>query len=253
MAYTAANIDARKHCFFGAEGGVSGGKYLSLNTNLSSLDNPEALQRNFEVIASRFGKKTTDMVTLRQSVTANAIFIARPTWFKIAADGAVTTDKSLLLGIKTADCAPVLLADYKHGVIGAAHAGWRGAYKGIVDNVVALMLEHGAQKENIAAAIGPCMQQPSFAVQNDMRQELLHASAENDKYFKEDADGVHFYFDLSGYVEDRLHHLGIDNVENCRIDTYPPENGYFSYRRNTHLGLISTPKDYPTQYSCIQL
>lgn len=253
MVYIAANLDAQKHCFFGAAGGVSGGKYTSLNTNLSSRDNPQAIRRNFEIIAARFGKKITDMVTLRQSITNKAIYTDSPTWFQIAADGAVTTNKSLLLGIKTADCAPVLLADYTHGVIGAAHAGWRGAYKGIVDNVVALMLEHGAQKENIAAAIGPCMQQPSFAVQNDMRQELLQISADNDKFFEPDADGVHFYFDLSGYVEDRLHRLGIENIENCRIDTYPPENGYFSYRRNTHLNLIPAPKDYPTQYSCIQL
>ena len=253
MVYIAANLDAHKHCFFDAAGGVSGGKYTSLNTNLSSRDNPEAIHRNFEIIAARFGKKTTDMVTLRQSITNKAIYADSPTWFQIAADGAVTTDKSVLLGIKTADCAPVLLADYKHGVIGAAHAGWRGAYKGIVDNVVALMLEHGAQKNDIAAAIGPCMQQPSFAVQNDMRQELLQISEDNAKFFESGTDGVHFYFDLSGYVEDRLRRIGIENITNSRIDTYPPENGYFSYRRNTHLNLISVPKDYPTQYSCIQL
>lgn len=253
MTYIAANLKAENHCFFDADGGVSGGKYTSLNTNLSSQDNRQNIQRNFEIIAARFGKKTTDMATIRQSVSNKAIFVTRPTWFQVAADGLVTTEKSLLLGIKTADCAPVLLADEKHGVIGAAHAGWRGACQGIVENVVTLMLEHGAERKDIAAAIGPCLQQPSFAVQNDMRQELLAKAATNAQYFTPDGDGTHFYFDLSGYVEDRLRRLGIENIENSRIDTYPPQNGYFSYRRNTHLNLISAPKDYPTQYSCIQL
>ncbi len=251
MSWTADNLDKEKHCFFGAAGGVSAGKYTSLNTNLSSRDNPENLRRNFEIIAAHFNKTPENMVTFRQGVSANVIYAEQPTWFKIYADGAVTTNPELLLGIKTADCAPVLLADYKHGVIGAAHAGWRGAYKGIVQNVVNLMLEHGAKTEDIAAAIGPCMQQQSFAVQDDMRQELLQVSAANEQYFTADGDGVHFYFDLSGYVEAQLQKIGIQNIANCRIDTYPPQNGYFSYRRNTHLDLIAAPKDYPTQYSCI--
>ena len=253
MVWQAANLDSKKHCFFDASGGVSGGKYASLNTNLSSRDRPEDVRRNFEIITAHFSKTPEDMVTLRQSVTADAIYTDTPTWFETYADGAVTTNPHLLLGIKTADCAPVLLADYKHGVIGAAHAGWRGAYKGIVENVVVLMLEHGAKLSDIAAAVGPCIQQPSFAVQDDMRQILLDLSAENARFFEPDADGVHFYFDLGGYVETRLKNAGIENIENCRINTYPAQNGYFSYRRNTHLGLINVPKDYPTQYSCICL
>ena len=159
MVWQAANLDSKKHCFFDASGGVSGGKYASLNTNLSSRDKPEDMHRNFEIITAHFSKMPEDMVTLRQSITADAIYTDTPTWFETYADGAVTTNPHLLLGIKTADCAPVLLADYKHGVIGAAHAGWRGAYKGIVENVVVLMLEHGAKLSDIAAAVGPCIQQ----------------------------------------------------------------------------------------------
>ncbi len=253
MVWTANNLDKTKHCFFGMAGGVSGGKYSTLNTNLSSADKPENLQRNFAIIAAHFNKKPTDMVTIRQSVTADAICTDKPTWFKIQADGAVTTNPNLLLGIKTADCAPVLLADYKHGVIGAAHAGWRGAFKGIIENVVTLMLEHGAEKKDIAAAIGPCIQQQSYEVKEDMRNTLLDVAANNARYFAPAADRVHFYFDLSGYVENRLQNLGITNIENCRIDTYSAANGYFSYRRNTHLNLLDAPKDYPTQYSCICL
>ncbi|MBR1825479.1 MAG: peptidoglycan editing factor PgeF [Alphaproteobacteria bacterium] len=253
MSWYAANLNKSKHCFFDAKGGVSQGKYAALNTNLSSRDNPADIMHNFEIIAAHFNKQPADMVTLRQGVSDNAVYIDTPTWFKIYADGVVTHNPHLLLGIKTADCAPVLLADYKHGIVGAAHAGWRGAYKGIIENVVRLMLEHGAKLPDISAAVGPCMQQTSFAVQDDMRQILLNLSADNARWFLSDADGVHFYFDLSGYVESRLKNAGVENIENSRIDTYPEQNGYFSYRRNTHLGLINVPKDYPTQYSCICL
>ncbi len=253
MVWQSTNLHKAKHCFFDSEGGVSRGKYTSLNTNLSSRDEPKNIRRNFEIIAAYFAKTPKNMVTLRQGVSDKAIYTDTPTWFEVYADGVVTANPDLLLGIKTADCAPVLLADYKHGVIGAAHAGWRGAYKGITDNVVRLMLEYGAKLPDISAAIGPCMQQGSFAVQDDMRQVLLDLSAENARFFTADMDGVHFNFDLSGYVENRLKNIGVENIENCRIDTYPPQNGYFSYRRNTHLNLIDVPKDYPTQYSCICL
>lgn len=252
MSYTASNLPADKHCFFGCEGGVSIGKYASLNTNFSSLDSVENIKKNFEIIAGYFGKTSKDMFTIRQSVSDKAVDAVEPSWFKIAADGIVTTDRNLLLGIKTADCAPVLLADYKHGVIGAAHAGWRGAFKGIVENVVKMMISKGAKAENICAAIGPCIQQVSFEVGKDMFQILVDVDHDNQKYFitgKEE----HFYFDLSGYVEDKLRFLGIDNIDNQKIDTYPISNGYFSYRRNTHLNLMEAQYDYPTQYSCICL
>ena len=253
MSWTAANLDKNKHCFFGAAGGVSGGKYAALNTNLSSRDLPENLRRNFEIVAAHFAKTPEDMVTVRQSVSADVIYAETPTWFKIKADGAVTTNPHLLLGIKTADCAPVLLADYQNGVIGAAHAGWRGACGGIIENVVTMMCQHGAELKNIAAAVGPCIQPQSYEVQADMRQALLDEAPENTRWFQPAADGVHFYFDLSGYVENRLRRAGVANIDNCRIDTYPENSGYFSFRRNTHRNLVDMPKDYPTQYSCICL
>lgn len=253
MSWQASNLIAAKHCFFGAKGGVSQGKYASLNTNYNSQDSKVAVRQNFEIITAHFHKNYEDMFTLNQGVSNTVVEANLPQQFTVTADGAVTTNPNILLGIKTADCAPVLLADYKQGVIGAAHAGWRGAYRGVVENTVALMLRKGAELKNIAAAIGPCMQQASFEVQNDMRATLLKENSANAKYFAAGKDSEHFYFDLSGYLEDKIHNLGIDNVVNSHIDTYPAQNGYFSYRRNTHLGLISQPKDYPTQYSFICL
>lgn len=253
MSYIAKNLPKEKHCFFCSAGGVSSGKYTSLNTNLSSADNPDNLRRNFEIISGYFGKHTEDMFTLRQSISNIAVYADKPSWFKIAADGAVTKNKNILLGVKTADCAPILMADYKNGVIGVAHAGWRGACAGIIENVVKLMTDNGAELRSIAACIGPCLQQQSFEVKDDMRQIFLNSNQNNAKYFKEEKQKWRFYFDLSGYAENKLRELGIENIDNCCIDTYPLQSGYFSYRRNTHLNLITIPRDYPTQYSCICL
>ncbi|MBQ8482387.1 MAG: peptidoglycan editing factor PgeF [Alphaproteobacteria bacterium] len=253
MSYTSGNLPSDKHCFFCSNGGVSTGKYTSLNTNLSSRDNPDNIRKNFEIISGYFKKRPENMFTLRQSISNVAVTAENPSWFKIAADGAVTTDKNILLGVKTADCAPVLFADYKNGVIGVAHAGWRGASKGIVENVVKLMLEKGADLKNISAAVGPCIQQASFEVRDDMRQVFISSDKNNVAYFKDGEKEGSFNFDLSGYIENKLRKLGVENIDNSGIDTYPLQNGYFSYRRNTHLNLIEIPRDYPTQYSCICL
>lgn len=253
MSYIATNLPPEKHCFFGSQGGVSSGKYKSLNTNLSSQDDRNAMLRNFAIIAEYFNKKPQNMFTMRQSVTNIAVYADKPSWFQIAADGAVTTNPEILLGIKTADCAPVLLADYQHGVIGAAHAGWRGACRGIVENVVKLMLEKGAQKKDIVAAVGPCLQQQSFCCHADMAQVFLQESPLNEQYFQINNEEGNMYFDLSGYLGDKLVNMGIENVENSHIDTYPFVNGYFSYRRQIHANLVTAERDYPTQYSCICL
>ena len=252
MTYFADNILKSKHCFFGCSGGVSGGKYASLNTNLSSQDSVTNIERNFAIIAKHFNLQKAQMFTMRQSVSANVVWAEKPSRFTIAADGAATNREDILLCIKTADCAPVLLADYRHGIVGAAHAGWRGAVKGVVENVVQLMLDKGAKKQDISAAIGPCMQQKSFAVKNDMRQVFLEQSPQNDKYFTT-VDNITYFFDLPAYIMDKLHTIGVENVSNSAIDTYTSADEYFSYRRYCHLNLIDVPKDYPTQFSCIRL
>ena len=251
MSYRAQNLPADKHCFFGAEGGVSAGIYASLNTNLSSRDSRDNILCNFERIAAHFKMHLQDMATVRQNVSDIAVWVESPTWFEITADAMATNNPDVLLGIKTADCAPVLLADYQNGVIGAAHAGWRGAYKGVIENTVALMVAHGAKVQNIVAAVGPCMQQKSFEVKSDMRDVLLAQNADYARFFTTQ-DGQNFYFNLSGFAAAKLRDLGVENIDVSPIDTYS-DSGYFSFRRNTHLGLIKAPKDYPTQFSCVRL
>ena len=253
MSYLAHNLPVDKHCFFGREGGVSAGIYAMLNTNLKSRDARDNVLKNLDIIAGSFYLVYADMFIMKQGISSMAVYADKPSQFEIQADGAVTDKEGILLCLKTADCAPVLLADFKHGVIGAAHAGWRGAYKGIVENVVKLMLKKGAKVQDIAAAVGPCIGQASFEVGTDMFSEVCSRSDESKKFFLPGKDKEHFQFDLSGFVVEKLHGLGVDNVVNSGIDTYPEVNGYFSFRRHTHKGLIKVPFDYPTQYSCIKL
>lgn len=158
MSWNAPNLPADKHRFFDRHGGVSNGRYESLNVNRKSADAPENIRQNINIAAGAFGMTAADAAFPCQGVTGHAEYTDAPSLHRIEADGLVTDRPGILLGITTADCAPVLFADFKNGVIGAAHAGWRGAVRGIMENTLALMLQHGAELKHIAAAVGPCLQ-----------------------------------------------------------------------------------------------
>ena len=160
----------------------------------------------------------------------------------------VTDQPGLLLGILTADCAPVLLADSESGIVGAAHAGWRGALSGITDSAIAAMEEIGARRERIAAAIGPCIALPSYEVDEAFRERFVEADPANERFFITAAsDSLHF--DLPAYVRHRLIAAGIDEVETIHLDTYSNPDRFFSYRRATH----EKEPDYGRQFSLIGL
>ncbi len=169
-------------------------------------------------------------------------------WTGPHADALVTNQPGLLLGIVTADCAPVLLADVEAGVIGAAHAGWKGAISGVTDRTVAAMIALGARPDHIAAAIGPCIAVARYEVDEVFRARFLEASIQNAEWFLRGNPG-HWQFDLEGYVADRLEAAGIRRVERLRRDTYADPQHFFSFRRATHLGEAS----YGRQFSLIGL
>ena len=187
-----------------------------------------------------------------QGHTDKAVYVDRPSRYEIEADGVVTDRPGIILGITTADCMPVLLADEKHGVIGAAHAGWRGALAGVIENTVKVMLEKGAAVEDIAAAAGPCLQKESFEVQNDMRNLFLDRDKDNERFFTPCA-GERWLCDLEAFVRHRLDLIGIKNVSFSGIDTYTNPELYFSYRRCRHLGQIAVKDDFPIELSTIRL
>lgn len=251
MTYFAPNINKNNHCFFGRKGGVSKGKYQSLNVNINSQDDKEDVQKNYQIIARYYHQTPERILRLNQGITGKAVFVTEPSFKKITADGAVTNQKSLILSISTADCAPVLFYDEIAGLIGAAHAGWRGAYNGIVENTVALMEEYGSRAENLKAAIGPCIQQNSFEMGAEVYADFIKQTPQNAQYFKPSPQTGHYLFDLEGYVKDKLQKLGIKNISASHIDTFANEEEYFSYRRETKRGNINIPKDFGTELSTI--
>lgn len=253
MKYFAPNILPHYHCFFGADGGVSQGLYQSLNTNFKSQDSKENIGKNLEIISAYYHLPKANLLLINQGVSGHAEFAEEASQYQITADGIVTATPDIILGIGTADCAPVLFFDEVDGVIGAAHAGWRGALRGVIENTVKIMLEHGARAENIHAAIGPCLQQPSFECMDDMRQEFLQNDADNFRWFEKGVDNQHFQFNLEGYIVHKLERLNIDSISASGIDTFEAKGAFFSYRRNCKLGLVKIPKDFPTQLSTIKL
>jgi len=244
----AASLAAVPHGFLGRPGGISSGEVAGLNVGYGSNDDRAAIDENRRraVAALRAG---AELVTLHQVHSPDVVY-AEHAWLldeRPHADAVVTDRPGLLLGILTADCAPVLLADVEAGVIGAAHAGWRGAFGGVTDSAVAAMERLGARRERIAAAVGPCIAQASYEVDGQFRDRFVAADADNSRFFTAAAENPHF--DLPAYVAERLRATGIGTVEALGLDTYADPGRFFSYRRATHRG----ESDYGRQLSAIAL
>jgi YfiH family protein len=234
------------HGFFGLEGGVSGGLYASLNCGPGSKDVPDNVAENRRRVAEALGAKS--LVSLSQIHSATVHILPGDTE-RPEGDAMVTATPGLALGILTADCAPVLLADPHARVIGAAHSGWKGAHGGVLEAVIDAMEKLGAARARIVAAIGPCISQQSYQVGWEFRDKFLELGLRHRKFFTMSDKPGHYHFDLEGYAAHRLTAAGVGNVEKLGVCTYPPENGFFSFRRTTHAG----EPDYGRQISAIAL
>jgi YfiH family protein len=235
------------HGFLGRRGGVSTGILGGLNVGTGSSDDREAIAENRRraLAAVLPGAK---LATVHQVHSANSV-IANGAWphdERPHADAMATDRPGLLLGILTADCAPVLLADAEAGVIGAAHAGWKGALGGVTAAVVAAMESLGADRARIQAAVGPCIAQASYEVDEAFRERFLAEDTANERFF---ATRARPHFDLEAYVVHRLRAAGVGQVEGLGLDTYADSERFFSYRRATHAG----EPDYGRQVSLIGL
>lgn len=243
----AANLAALPHGFLGRRGGVSTGELAGLNTGFGSGDDRAAVAENrARAIAAVL--PDAELATVHQFHSAIAVRVDHP-WphdERPRADAMVTDRPNLLLGISTADCAPVLLADTEAGVVGAAHAGWRGALAGITDSAIAAMEQLGAERERIAAAVGPCIGAVSYEVDEAFRDRFLEQSLDNERFFTGGLEGKP-KFDLEAYVLERLAAAGIGSVEGLGLDTYTDPDRFFSYRRATH----RREADYGRQVSMI--
>ena len=225
------------HGFFTREGGVSVGPYASLNCSLSGADDRAAVLENRARVAATLGVAPERLVGLHQVHGAAVVTVTEP-WTPgegPRADGMVTAAPGIALGVITADCGPVLFADRAAGVVGAAHAGWRGAVAGILEAVVSAMVALGAEPGGIAAVIGPCIRQPSYEVAADMRDAVLAHDPAHDRFFRAGRP-ERWHFDLAGYCAARLLAAGVGRVSVTPGDTAAEPDRFFSHRRRTLAG-----------------
>ncbi|MFT3978368.1 MAG: peptidoglycan editing factor PgeF [Sphingomonas bacterium] len=237
------------HGFLGRRGGVSTGLHGGLNVGTGSADEADAIAENrrraVEAVLPGAKLVTVYQIHSADCVTARAPFdhALRP-----HADALVTDRPGFALGVLTADCAPVLLADVEAGVVGAAHAGWKGALAGVTDTTILAMEALGARRDRIAAAVGPCIARASYEVDLAFRRRFEEADAENERFFADAREG-HAQFDLEAYVAHRLAAAGLTRIETLGLDTYANPDRFFSYRRATHRG----EPDYGRQIAIIGL
>lgn len=246
-----AALPGIRHGFFTRNGGVSGGIYGSLNVGVGSGDDPNAVQENRRRVAAEMGVPLEHLLTLYQIHSDIVLTVDAPfPGDRPQADGMVTKTPGLALGILTADCVPVLFADPVAGVIGACHSGWKGAIGMIGPKTVAAMEALGASRQNITAAIGPCIAQASYEVDAAFRDRFLEKDAKSDRFFALSVQkSGHFHFDLPGFVQQSLMDCGVAKTNMLAKDTCFHENAFFSYRRKT----LRNESDYGRQISAIAL
>jgi len=239
------------HGFFGRTGGVSTGIFASLNCGPGSADERENVIENRRRALMALASPDARLLTLHQIHSAEAVIVTEP-WEMgkgPQGDAMATNVPGFTLGVLTADCAPVLLADVEARVIGAAHAGWKGALAGVIESAVAAMEYLGAERNRILATVGPCISQTNYEVGPELRTKFVDASPTNAVFFIPSARSDYWRLDLGGYVVHRLRHAGIESVERISGCTYAQEGDFFSFRRVTHRGA----KDYGRQLSAILL
>lgn len=251
LARPSALSSGVRHAFFSREGGVSEGAYASLNCGLGSGDDPEKVRENRRRAMAALDLPETALVTAAQ-VHSSTVAVVEEPWpaeDRPQLDGLVTGTRGLALGILTADCAPVLFADPEAGVVGAAHAGWRGARSGILEATVNAMAGLGARPHAMIAAVGPCIRQDSYEVGPEFRAAFVEGEPEAASLFRPSDRVGHHRFDLAGYVARRLQALGIAALAVLPYDTFADAGRFFSYRRGT----LSGQPDYGRLLSAIAL
>jgi len=225
-----------RHAFFTRDGGVSDGLYASLNGGPGSDDAPEKVAENRARMASSLGVAPERLLTAYQIHSPDVVTVEQP-WpsqERPRADALVTRTPGLAIGVTTADCGPVLFADGTARVIGAAHAGWRGALTGVLDATVEAMEECGASRDRMIAVLGPTIRQPNYEVGPEFVDRFDAADAGNASFFKPSSKPGHALFDLPGYIAARLAAAGIRRFEDLRCCTYADEGRFYSFRRSTH-------------------
>ena len=238
------------HGFFNKNGGTSTGIYKSLNCGIGSKDKKNNIKRNLKIVKNRISKKSKNIFLVHQTHSNKFVFIDDKFKFfkkKIKADAIITDQKKQPIAILTADCVPILLYDYKKNMIAAIHAGWKGAFKEIIKRVVFFMIRKGCNRENIIAAIGPCIGNKSYNVKDDFFKKFIKKNKKNKIFFKK--KNYNTYFDLPNFVKSQLKSIKILNIDTINIDTFVKKNNFFSARQS----LRSKHDDYGRNISIIMI
>ena len=238
------------HGFFDRNNGKSTGIYKSLNCGIGSNDSKKKVKENLKIVKNKINKKSKNIFLLHQIHSSKFVFIDKNFEFnkkKIKADAVITDQSNIPIAVLTADCVPVLLYDNKKKMIAAIHAGWKGALKGVIDNVINFMKTKGCNKKNIFAAIGPCITQNNYNVKDDFKKKFLKKDKKNKMFFSYKNDII--YFDLPNYVKSQLKLNKITNIDMKNIDTFNKKNNFFSARQ----ALKSKHDDYGRNISIIMI
>jgi polyphenol oxidase len=228
-------VPGLRHAFFSREGGVSDGIYAGLNGGLGSSDDPANVAENRRRMAEQMGVTPSHFLGVHQIHSPDAVVATGP-WegaSRPRADALVTRTEGLAIGVTAADCGPILFVDPIARVIGAAHAGWKGALTGVLESTIGAMEKLGAERAGIVAAIGPLIRQHSYEVGNEFVEKFVDADAENALFFVPAAREGHAMFDLAGFIRKRLENAGVLMIDDVGVDTYSDER-FFSYRRSVH-------------------
>ncbi|HWC92595.1 MAG TPA: peptidoglycan editing factor PgeF [Pseudolabrys sp.] len=234
----ALKLPGIRHGFFTRAGGVSQGVYESLNGGVGSHDAADSVTENRARMAAALGVPPERLLTPYQ-IHSPTVVVAETPWTREQrprADALVTRVPGLAIGVSTADCGPLLLADAQAGVVGATHAGWRGAFAGVIEATVAAMEKLGATRARIAAALGPTIRQRNYEVGPDLIARFVEADPANARFFTPSPRQSHAMFDLAGYIAARVRAAGVGHFEDLDLCTYAEPARFFSYRRATHRG-----------------
>ncbi len=244
-----AKIKALKHGFFNSVGGKSTKIYKSLNCGPGSKDKNLNVKKNLEIVRKKISKKAKNIFLIHQIHSNKFIYVNEKYNKKIKpkADAIITNQRYLPVAVLTADCAPILIYDNKINMIAAIHAGWKGAFKGIIDKVINFMVKKGCKLKNMTAVIGPSISVKNYEVREDFRQKFIKKDKNNNKFFKINKQKL--YFDLTKYIRSSLQANNIKNIDSIKIDTFDIKNKFFSARRALKL----KHNDYGRNISIIML
>ena len=235
-----------KHIFFSKQNGVSKGIYSSLNCGWGSNDNKKNVVKNFKIVSKKIKCKFKNIITMHQTHSNKVFFLQKnlKNKKKFFCDAIITNKKKICIGVLTADCVPILIYDSHQNIIGAIHAGWKGAYKGIIQNTLKKLK---SKKKDLIVAIGPCISQKNYEVDFKFFNKFIHKNKSNNIFFKKRKNK--YFFNLRKYVEFQFKINGVKNIKHINLDTFEDKNNFFSRRRS----LFDNYSDYGRNISVIMI